>query len=96
MTASSLALLLLLAAPAARATPPPARDTAAARDASGHSSGHSNNDGLYLVGIGKADITGPIVDVNLMGYSMPDQTARGLHTRLYARTFIFAEAARPE
>eukprot|EP00878_Enallax_costatus_P021281 GHUV01022525.1.p1 GENE.GHUV01022525.1~~GHUV01022525.1.p1 ORF type:complete len:471 (+),score=127.42 GHUV01022525.1:127-1539(+) len=45
----------------------------------------------YLVGIGKADITGPVADVNLMGYAMPLQIARGLHTRLFARAYIFAE-----
>uniref|UniRef100_A0A7S0RPR3 Neutral ceramidase n=1 Tax=Chlamydomonas leiostraca TaxID=1034604 RepID=A0A7S0RPR3_9CHLO len=49
----------------------------------------------YLVGIGKADITGPVADVNLMGYAQPQQTARGLHTRLYARAFIFAQADDP-
>eukprot|EP00879_Flechtneria_rotunda_P016060 GHRR01016798.1.p1 GENE.GHRR01016798.1~~GHRR01016798.1.p1 ORF type:complete len:712 (+),score=214.79 GHRR01016798.1:134-2269(+) len=44
----------------------------------------------YLVGIGKADITGPVADVNLMGYAMPLQISRGIHTRLYARAFIVA------
>ncbi|KAI8469411.1 MAG: Neutral/alkaline nonlysosomal ceramidase [Monoraphidium minutum] len=36
-------------------------------------------------------MTGPCAEVNLMGYSMPDQVAKGLHTRLFARTFIFAD-----
>ncbi|KAF6266801.1 neutral ceramidase [Scenedesmus sp. NREL 46B-D3] len=47
----------------------------------------------YLVGAGKADITGPVADVNLMGYAMPLQIARGLHIRLYARAFVFAESS---
>ena len=42
----------------------------------------------YLVGVGKADITGPISDVQMMGYANPDQIAGGLHTRLWARSFI--------
>ncbi|PNW83601.1 hypothetical protein CHLRE_05g236500v5 [Chlamydomonas reinhardtii] len=49
----------------------------------------------YLVGVGMGDITGPVADVNLMGYAQPLQTARGLHTRLFARAFMFADAAYP-
>eukprot|EP00878_Enallax_costatus_P043384 GHUV01051348.1.p1 GENE.GHUV01051348.1~~GHUV01051348.1.p1 ORF type:complete len:242 (+),score=47.48 GHUV01051348.1:74-799(+) len=30
-----------------------------------------------------------------MGYAMPEQTAHGIHIRLYARAFIFAEAGNP-
>lgn len=48
-----------------------------------------------MVGVGKADITGPVADVNLMGYANPDQYAAGIHIRLYARTFIAADAANP-
>ena len=32
-----------------------------------------------LVGYGKADITGPISQVNMMGFVTPTQTATGLH-----------------
>ena len=39
-----------------------------------------------LIGFGKADITGPIAMVNMMGYVTPSQKASGLHGRLYART----------
>ncbi|KAL4435206.1 hypothetical protein ABPG77_001888 [Micractinium sp. CCAP 211/92] len=49
----------------------------------------------YLVGVGKADITGPVADVNLMGYANPSQIAGGIHIRLFARTFIVADAADP-
>jgi neutral ceramidase len=43
-----------------------------------------------LVGVGMSDITGPVAEVVLMGYADGDQKAAGLHTRLYARAFIFA------
>eukprot|EP00775_Hariotina_reticulata_P010279 gene10279-10438_t len=44
---------------------------------------------------GQSDVTGPVADVNLMGYAMLLQIARGIHTRLYARAFIFADPAAP-
>ncbi|KAK9785596.1 hypothetical protein WJX73_002285 [Symbiochloris irregularis] len=49
----------------------------------------------YLVGTGKADITGPAADVNLMGYASPGQLAAGIYTRLYARAFMIADQADP-
>nr|QOL01216.1 putative extracellular protein TR9_024 [Trebouxia lynnae] len=45
----------------------------------------------YHVGIGKADITGPAADVNMMGYAMLEQIVSGIHTRLYARAYIVAD-----
>ena len=45
----------------------------------------------YLVGVGKADITGPVSDIQMMGYANPDQIAGGLHTRLYARSLIVVD-----
>ncbi|NWU88526.1 ASAH2 ceramidase, partial [Upupa epops] len=45
----------------------------------------------YLVGAGRADCTGPVAEVPLMGYANMDQVAGGLHTRLYSRAFIVAE-----
>ncbi|EFJ45823.1 hypothetical protein VOLCADRAFT_63318, partial [Volvox carteri f. nagariensis] len=45
--------------------------------------------------IGVGDITGPAADVNLMGYANPMQTAQGVHTRLSARAFVFAEPDNP-
>ncbi|MGB5809400.1 MAG: neutral/alkaline non-lysosomal ceramidase N-terminal domain-containing protein, partial [Polyangiales bacterium] len=48
----------------------------------------SNN---YLVGVGAADITGPIVDVEFNGYSRSTHIASGIQTRLTARAFIFGE-----
>ncbi|KEY65040.1 hypothetical protein S7711_07375 [Stachybotrys chartarum IBT 7711] len=49
----------------------------------------------YLLGVGKADITGPIVEINLMGYADPKQVGTGLRQRLYARTFIVASLENP-
>ncbi|KNG51013.1 neutral ceramidase precursor [Stemphylium lycopersici] len=42
----------------------------------------------YLIGVGKADITGPVVELNLMGYANSSQTGTGLRQRLYSRAFI--------
>ncbi|XP_068161996.1 neutral ceramidase [Antennarius striatus] len=42
----------------------------------------------YLIGVGRADCTGPPADIPLMGYANPQQTAAGIHTRLYSRAFI--------
>ncbi|KAI7798744.1 neutral ceramidase, partial [Triplophysa rosa] len=41
-----------------------------------------------LIGVGRADRTGPVADVPLMGYANNEQTARGIHTRLFSRAFI--------
>ncbi|KAM9831258.1 neutral ceramidase [Neosynchiropus ocellatus] len=42
----------------------------------------------YLIGIGRADCTGPAADIPLMGYANPNQKAAGIHTRLFSRAFI--------
>ncbi|XP_076856751.1 neutral ceramidase-like isoform X2 [Brachyhypopomus gauderio] len=42
----------------------------------------------YLIGVGRADCTGPVADIPLMGYANPKQTAAGIHTRLFSRAFI--------
>ncbi|XP_031416416.1 neutral ceramidase [Clupea harengus] len=48
----------------------------------------------FLVGVGRADCTGPVGDVPLMGYATPDQTAGGLHFRLYSRAFIVDDGSK--
>ncbi|KAL7990459.1 hypothetical protein Chor_013889 [Crotalus horridus] len=45
----------------------------------------------YLIGVGRADCTGPIADVSLMGYAESNQKAGGILSRQYCRTFILAE-----
>lgn len=46
----------------------------------------------YLVGIGKADVTGPAADVGMMAYAVMNQTTKGIHTRQYARAYVVADA----
>jgi len=49
--------------------------------------------GTYLIGTGIADITGPSSEVGFMGYAQLTQIGRGIHFRLRARAFAFAETA---
>ncbi|KAI8915750.1 Neutral/alkaline nonlysosomal ceramidase [Gorgonomyces haynaldii] len=42
-------------------------------------------------GFGKADITGPIGEIDLMGYAKLGQQANGIHFRLQARAFIVGD-----
>ncbi|KAJ5611699.1 hypothetical protein N7528_008804 [Penicillium herquei] len=49
------------------------------------------SDGLFLVGAGKADVTGPVVEVDFNGYASLDQLGTGLRQRIYSRAFIFAD-----
>lgn len=50
----------------------------------------------YLVGAGKADITGPVVEINMMGYADPNQLGSGLRQRLYSRSFIVGSTKKPQ
>ncbi|KAK2744416.1 hypothetical protein FQN57_004313 [Myotisia sp. PD_48] len=49
--------------------------------------GENEND-VFIIGTGKADITGPVVEINLMGYANLSQVGSGLRQRLYSRTFL--------
>jgi neutral ceramidase len=49
----------------------------------------------YLIGVGKADITGPVVEINLGGYASLPQTGTGLRQRLYSRAFIIGDVNNP-
>ncbi|KAF2848395.1 Neutral/alkaline nonlysosomal ceramidase [Plenodomus tracheiphilus IPT5] len=52
-------------------------------------SGEVDNDpSSYLIGVGKADITGPVVELNMMGYANSSQVGTGLRQRIYSRAFI--------
>ncbi|KAJ5468551.1 hypothetical protein N7475_006303 [Penicillium sp. IBT 31633x] len=53
-------------------------------------------DDIFLVGAGKADITGPVVEIALGGYASLDQLGTGLKQRLYSRAFIFADPNKPD
>lgn len=50
----------------------------------------------HLIGIGKADITGPIVDLVFVGYAHDTQVGNGLRQRLYSRAFIIGDAKNPK
>lgn len=49
----------------------------------------------YLLGLGTGDITGPVVETNMMGYASLAQTDTGLHMRQRSRAFIIADATSP-
>lgn len=49
----------------------------------------------YLLGVGKADITGPVVEINMMGYADDKQVGSGLRQRLYSRAFIVGDIDNP-
>ncbi|KAI0820986.1 Neutral/alkaline nonlysosomal ceramidase [Irpex lacteus] len=49
----------------------------------------------YLLGLGVADITGPVVETNMMGYASLAQTDTGLHLRQRSRAWIVADASDP-
>ncbi|EQB55626.1 neutral/alkaline non-lysosomal ceramidase [Colletotrichum gloeosporioides Cg-14] len=55
----------------------------------------ADND-VYLLGAGRADITGPVVEINMMGYADPKQLGTGLRQRLYARAFIVGSVDQPD
>ncbi|CBF74402.1 hypothetical protein AN4245.2 [Aspergillus nidulans FGSC A4] len=54
------------------------------------SSNYVGDDSIFVVGAGKADITGPVVEVGFGGYADLDQVGTGLRQRLYSRAFIVA------
>ncbi|KAI1472251.1 Neutral/alkaline nonlysosomal ceramidase [Daldinia caldariorum] len=49
----------------------------------------------YLIGVGKADITGPVVEINFAGYADLSQTGTGLRQRIYSRAFIIGDVDNP-
>ncbi|KAM3523860.1 hypothetical protein MY4038_008013 [Beauveria bassiana] len=49
----------------------------------------------YLLGVGKADITGPVAEVALTGYANLQQIGSGLRQRLFARAFIIGDTEDP-
>ena len=57
---------------------------------------HIAEETQYLLGVGKADITGPVVEINMMGYADPKQLGSGLHQRLYSRAFIIGNMIESE
>ncbi|KAF3026322.1 hypothetical protein E8E14_001220 [Neopestalotiopsis sp. 37M] len=50
----------------------------------------------YLLGVGKADITGPAVEINFAGYADTAQTGTGIRQRIYSRAFIIGDVNNPD
>ncbi|KAG8411724.1 hypothetical protein J3458_015310 [Metarhizium acridum] len=50
----------------------------------------------YLIGTGKADITGPAADIILTGYANLEQVGGGIRQRLFSRAFIIGDVNNPE
>ena len=50
----------------------------------------------YLLGVGKGDITGPVVEINFMGYANASQVGTGLRQRIYSRSFIIGDVNNPQ
>ncbi|KAF9876288.1 putative neutral/alkaline non-lysosomal ceramidase [Colletotrichum karsti] len=50
----------------------------------------------YLIGAGKADITGPVVEIGFAGYADLDQVGTGLRQRIYSRAFIVGDVSKPD
>ena len=55
-----------------------------------------DNGDKYLIGVGKADITGPVVEIGFAGYADLAQKGTGLRQRLYSRAFIIGDVNKPE
>ncbi|KAH9915508.1 Neutral/alkaline nonlysosomal ceramidase [Fomitopsis serialis] len=53
------------------------------------------SNGEYLLGLGIGDITGPVVETNMMGYADRQQTDTGLHMRQRSRAWIVADPSAP-
>ncbi|KAI8077818.1 Neutral/alkaline nonlysosomal ceramidase [Halteromyces radiatus] len=49
-----------------------------------------NIDG-YLIGTGKADITGPVAEIHLFGYAEMNQIGNGILQRCFARSYIIVD-----
>lgn len=50
----------------------------------------------YIIGVGKADITGPVVEIGFAGYADLEQTGTGLRQRLYSRAFLVGDVDNPD
>lgn len=50
-----------------------------------------SEDGLYNIGAGIYDITGPAAEVRMMGYASMEQSTEGIHTRLWSRAFVIED-----
>jgi neutral ceramidase len=81
------------AAPALAAIANAAGSTASAQPRSASAPAHrTNSEQGFRVGVGLSDMTGPVAENGMMGYSQFDQRAEGLHQRTRVRAYVFADA----
>ncbi|GAA1458318.1 neutral/alkaline ceramidase [Williamsia maris] len=62
-----------------------------ATDRAGAAHAAPSGSGGYLVGCGRADMTGAVAGQGMMGYSEPDQVSAGLLSRCWARAYVIAD-----
>ncbi|EAQ92451.1 hypothetical protein CHGG_00686 [Chaetomium globosum CBS 148.51] len=98
LACASILTLVLLAPFVCRALPfgDPSRWSGHWLNAAERPDGTQSPGDRYLIGVGKADITGPVVEINLMGYADPKQVGTGLRQRLYSRAFIVGSVDKPD
>ncbi|KAI0477832.1 neutral/alkaline non-lysosomal ceramidase [Xylariaceae sp. FL0804] len=63
---------------------------------SDHSTRATTTGDKYLLGVGKADITGPVAEINFAGYAYLSQVGTGLRQRIFARSFIIGDVNNPD
>lgn len=61
-----------------------------------NSSQTNSTHGTYLLGVGKADITGPVASIKLSGYANDKQKGGGIRQRIYSRAFIIGDVKKPD
>ncbi|KAM5453502.1 putative ceramidase [Microsporum audouinii] len=61
-----------------------------------HATKAAVQDDIFNLGVGKADVTGPVVEITFMGFADSEQKGTGLRQRLYSRTFIIENPSKPE
>ncbi len=84
---------VLAGAAAAPALAAIASSTASAQPRSATAPAHrAAPDRGFRVGVGLSDMTGPVAENGMMGYSQFDQRAEGLHQRTRVRAYVFADA----
>lgn len=60
-----------------------------------HESRQQSAGDKYLLGVGKADITGPVVEIGFAGYADLSQVGTGLRQRIHSRAFVVGDVNKP-
>jgi neutral ceramidase len=61
---------------------------------SGGISIEESNDGVYLIGAGMYDVTGPAAEIGMMGFAEVAQKTEGIFMRLRSRAFIIGDGTK--